>query len=358
MNTKSNYSTLIVTIIIAAIIVSGAIIFFALKMDDSEVSDAKIEAALTRITEQQQQGKMRQHHLDMNKQVRNAKQRLQSISPVEKGIDHVFGEPDAEFTLIEYGSFGCPHCAGMEQDIRRLIEGSKGNLNWVYRHLPLAFRNSREAFLEAEAAECVGELIGESNFWKFADSLNKVGHKNVFSKKQLRSLAKETGINGSQFEKCLSNGKQKNRIKRDTQSGGHLNVGGLPVIVLIHNKTGKIYPMIEGISIDYFIFEMDQIIQNERTPIQEQIKAGSKLFAASCASCHGDNADGKKSNAPALNGTAHGWHHSNFGLFQTIKKGSEAPGSPMKGWKDKLSDDEIRTILRYFQSFWNSEMMR
>jgi len=358
MITKSNYSTLITAIIISAIIISGAIVFFALKMDNREVSDAKIESSLNRIMENRQQDKMRQHHLDMNKEVRSTKQRLQAVNQVDKEIDHIFGNSDAEFTLIEYGSFGCVHCADMEQNIRLLVAESKENLNWVYRHLPVAFRNSREALLEAEASECVSVLKGESGFWKFADVLNKNGHQSAFSQQQLRSFAKETGVNESKFEKCLSKGQQKERINRDTQSIASLDIGGLPVVVLKQNKTGKTYPLIEGISTSYFKFEIDQIIRNERTPILEQITSGSKLFATNCAGCHGDNADGKLNKAPALNGTAHAWHHSNFGLFQTIKEGSTAKDSPMKGWKDKLTDDEIESIIRYFQSLWNPEMMR
>ncbi|MCK4837467.1 MAG: c-type cytochrome [Desulfobulbaceae bacterium] len=63
------------------------------------------------------------------------------------------------------------------------------------------------------------------------------------------------------------------------------------------------------------------------------IDMGKKLFAEYCSSCHGEKgigqdpkrrAGGWDSNkiriAPALNGTAHTWHHPPSYLFKYIKK--------------------------------------
>ncbi len=65
--------------------------------------------------------------------------------------------------------------------------------------------------------------------------------------------------------------------------------------------------------------------------------SGENIFAKYCASCHGDQAVGENPLkvaggqkpgggywAPALNGTAHAWHHPPDALFQTVKEGSIA----------------------------------
>ena len=92
---------------------------------------------------------------------------------------------------------------------------------------------------------------------------------------------------------------------------------------------------------------------------------GKQLFAENCATCHGKDGIGENPNqprggmtaggvmiAPALNGTGHTWHHPDQMLFHTIKNGSMAQNSKMVGFKDKLNDDQIRSVLRYIKSLW------
>lgn len=95
------------------------------------------------------------------------------------------------------------------------------------------------------------------------------------------------------------------------------------------------------------------------------ISRGAELFALNCATCHGTAAIGENAAAvkggskpgggywaPALNGTAHAWHHPPDGLFQVIKEGSPARDSSMRGWKGSMSDREIHGVIAYMQSLW------
>jgi len=93
---------------------------------------------------------------------------------------------------------------------------------------------------------------------------------------------------------------------------------------------------------------------------------GKALFARYCAYCHGERAVGQDPEnnpnggwrdddsriAPALNGTAHAWHHSPELLFDFVKTGSLDPESPMPSYGDRLDDAEVWAIISYFQSFW------
>ena len=92
---------------------------------------------------------------------------------------------------------------------------------------------------------------------------------------------------------------------------------------------------------------------------------GDALFHQYCASCHGEKAvgedlanlqggwrkDGSRI-APALNGTAHSWHHEPELLYDYIKSGSVAPDSPMPSYGDELDDAQIKAIIEYFQALW------
>jgi mono/diheme cytochrome c family protein len=100
-------------------------------------------------------------------------------------------------------------------------------------------------------------------------------------------------------------------------------------------------------------------------PPGEQVALGGRLYRQHCAPCHGPQAEGQQPGspnggtradgtyiAPALNGTAHAWHHSPQQLFQVIRNGSPAADSPMRGWAGRLADREIEALLAYIRSLW------
>lgn len=86
-----------------------------------------------------------------------------------------------------------------------------------------------------------------------------------------------------------------------------------------------------------------------------QISRGSKVFKQNCASCHGVAGEGKTP-APALNGSAHAWHHSNAQNRSTIMNGTIHLGGSMPAWKDKLTEAEIIDVMAWFQSKWSDEI--
>jgi mono/diheme cytochrome c family protein len=98
------------------------------------------------------------------------------------------------------------------------------------------------------------------------------------------------------------------------------------------------------------------------------LETGKRLYDEYCAGCHGENgvgqdperrAGGLDSNkvriAPALNGTAHTWHHSPSFLFKYIKKGSIFENSTMPSFGNELNRQEILSIISYFQSLWSGK---
>ena len=98
----------------------------------------------------------------------------------------------------------------------------------------------------------------------------------------------------------------------------------------------------------------------------QQVKSGGKLYQQNCASCHGKKAEGtkdwKKRDAngklppPPLDGTAHTWHHPLKVLRGTIRKGGAPVGGLMPAFKDKLSDEEMDSIIAWLQAKWPDEI--
>lgn len=97
----------------------------------------------------------------------------------------------------------------------------------------------------------------------------------------------------------------------------------------------------------------------------DTIRLGAALFHRYCAPCHGARAAGENPAnpnggakpgggffAPALDGSAHSWHHPPEYLFNTIRGGSQVKGSRMAGWAGRMGDYEILAVIAFFQSLW------
>src|SRR5919112_452609 len=87
--------------------------------------------------------------------------------PVDDARDHVLGSPEADFTLLEYGSYACEHCHAAHEVITSLRDRFGDRMRYVYRHLPLTDREI--ATRAAELAEYASQTTGQ--FWEVHDAL-------------------------------------------------------------------------------------------------------------------------------------------------------------------------------------------
>jgi disulfide bond formation protein DsbB len=92
--------------------------------------------------------------------------------------------------------------------------------------------------------------------------------------------------------------------------------------------------------------------------LAEWIASGSKLFASSCAACHGKDAKGLAGNGKSLVSSAFCDSLDDDSLLAFIKKGRDpgdpanttGVGMPAKGGNPALSDDDILDIITYLRS--------
>ncbi|MBX3172354.1 MAG: c-type cytochrome [Candidatus Eremiobacteraeota bacterium] len=81
----------------------------------------------------------------------------------------------------------------------------------------------------------------------------------------------------------------------------------------------------------------------------ETLEEGKKLFSSNCASCHGNNAEGKI--GPCLTDSDWKYGNEDKDLFETIRKGR--PGG-MPAWGTFLKSDQINTVAAYVHSLGNT----
>ena len=159
------------------------------------------------------------------------------VKPVDAS-DHILGSRDAKVFLIEYSDFECPFCKKFHPTAQQAFDAYKGKVAWVYRHFPLSFHANAQK--EAEASECAAELGGNDAFWKFANKVYERTTSNGtgFALDQLSPLAKEIGLNETNFKKCLDGGKYAAKVAKDEDEGGAAGVNGTPGNIL-WTKSGK-----------------------------------------------------------------------------------------------------------------------
>ncbi len=71
--------------------------------------------------------------------------------PVDHETDHVLGPADAEITLVEYGSYACPHCRAANERIAQARDQLGDRVCYAFRHRPLT--DNSLSFRAAELAE-------------------------------------------------------------------------------------------------------------------------------------------------------------------------------------------------------------
>ncbi|HEY9163480.1 MAG TPA: c-type cytochrome [Magnetovibrio sp.] len=102
----------------------------------------------------------------------------------------------------------------------------------------------------------------------------------------------------------------------------------------------------------------------------QAVHDGQALYAAHCASCHGDNLQGQPDwqvtqadgtlPAPPHDDSGHTWHHADALLFDYTKQGGQALApagfkSAMPAFGETLSDSDIWAVLSFIKSKWSIE---
>jgi Na+/H+ antiporter NhaA len=141
-----------------------------------------------------------------------------SVSP---GRDHTRGPERAPVTLVEYGDFECPYC-GMAEPVLRELLRDRGDVTYVWRHLPLSDVHPN-AQLAAEAAEAAAE---QGAFWEMHDLL--LDHQNALTPPDLIGYAAELGLDLDRFREDLEKHTGAPRVAEDVDGADLSNVTGTP----------------------------------------------------------------------------------------------------------------------------------
>jgi protein-disulfide isomerase len=139
---------------------------------------------------------------------------------------HVYGDPDAPVTVVEYGDFECPYCGAAAPVLREVVDGSAGQVRLVFRHFPL-FTKHPFALTAALAAEAAGE-----RFWEMHDLL--FAHQDRLTDADLAGYAAEVGAGEVTGEAAQ---RHRPAVEADYRAGAEEGVRGTPTLFV----DGRVY---------------------------------------------------------------------------------------------------------------------
>jgi len=233
-NSDKNKLSIPMAIIVAGILIAGAIYFSSIASKNTSTSNNGL--AIT------------------------------SLTPVSKE-DRTIGNQKAKVTIIMYEDFQCPFCGAvtglelnspaMQPVIQYLKEKDpswtpyvpeimnnyvkNGDVLLVYRDFTFLGTESTKS---AEAARCAGD---QDKFWEYHDYLyshQNGENKGGFSDINLKSFAKNINLETTSFDKCLDESKYAQAVVDSKEEGVNAGVTGTPKGFIL--KDDKVVNTIDG----------------------------------------------------------------------------------------------------------------
>lgn len=220
---NKNTLTLPIAIIIAGIIVAGAIFFSK----------------------------------DKEKPIVTNKDNVPEINLVPiNNSDHILGNPNAPIKIVEYSDPSCPYCRMFHNTMRQIMNeyGATGKVAWIYRHYTLDKPDANGNILhpnanhEAQALECANQIGGNDKFWEYANRLYDItpsvtiNSPQGLDQNQLPEIATYINIDKNKFRECLNSGKFKALVDQQYLDGVNAGASGTPYSIMITSK-GKMIPI-------------------------------------------------------------------------------------------------------------------
>lgn len=214
---------LIAAILVAAVLISGSLVFLGTKGGcvDDELQAAVI-AGLTEFT------------------TTGPRQEEPEPTIIEGDYtddDAVLGDADAPVTIVEFSEFQCPYCSRFYADAYQGIKENyvaTGKVKIVFRDYPLDFHAG--AYPAALAAECVREQGGDDMYFAMHNKIFE--NQGILSGEAeavstgLAGFAGEVGANLDAYNECVAADTYKDEILADLSDGQSIGVSGTPSFLI------------------------------------------------------------------------------------------------------------------------------
>ena len=136
----------------------------------------------------------------------------------------ILGDPKAKISIVEFADFQCSHCALAVKPLHDLVTGTeKGKARLCSKYFPWP-THARARI----AAACAEYARAHGKFWQWSDTV--FAHQEALEDDQLRSYAKDIGLDGNEMLKEVFAGKYDSAVERHIREGTALGIEGTPTL--------------------------------------------------------------------------------------------------------------------------------
>lgn len=148
------------------------------------------------------------------------KEKRQKLRDNDCGL---LGDMKAKVTVTEYSDFQCPHCAASTKPLHDFVEAMPGKVRLCSKYFPLPMHPRAQV-----AAGCAEYARRKDKFWEMSDRL--FAHQDELDDANLKSFAKEIGLDGNEMLKEVYAGKFDTLIEREKNEGLGAGVRATPTL--------------------------------------------------------------------------------------------------------------------------------
>jgi len=148
---------------------------------------------------------------------------------------HIYGNPKAKYTLVEFADYNCPHCAEAAQALPGLLK-SHPDICLVFRNFPLGLDTVLHFTYSGMAAQAAEAAALQGKFWQYHDLLFKnqaVMQAPGFSPSQFADFARSLGMDIQKFTADMNSPTIIQRVRQDYMDGLQARVNSTPTFFLI-----------------------------------------------------------------------------------------------------------------------------
>jgi protein-disulfide isomerase len=194
--------------------------------------------------------KLLAHYPELLAQLKERIARSRPLSPevwqeLLAGAAPSFGPATAKVQIVAFSDFQCPYCSQAAEVVEQIRNKWGGEVHFVFRQFPLSFHEHAKGAARASLA-----AHAQGKFWPMHDRL--FAHQGALGAEDLKTHAKELGLDVAAFDKSLSDGTLDAALAADLELGKKAGVDGTPAMFIdgkrVDNATDfeEVAPLIEA----------------------------------------------------------------------------------------------------------------
>lgn len=142
------------------------------------------------------------------------------------GYSHVAGNPDGDYTIVEFVDYQCGYCRKAYEVLQDLL-AADGNIRLILKEFPIL---SEESLMSAQFAISAQQQFGEEAYAKLHDALISV--RGTVTEQRLIEIADELGLDGAAIAAGMNSPEVGRILAENRALGQRLQISGTPAFVM------------------------------------------------------------------------------------------------------------------------------